>query len=128
MNLEFYGLRDDPFSDEPSADLFFNSKTHSAALDGLLSWSQSSTPIVLITGEKGSGKTLLSFKLADLLADCDESSCIYLSPGDNRLTMESLVGSVGKISHIQLSGEDEYDAYRIWSEVINHLSLSLIHI
>lgn len=63
MYQEHFSLREAPFSLTPDPDYFFNCSGHQQALNVLLVALQSGEGLVKITGEVGTGKTLLCRKL-----------------------------------------------------------------
>jgi type II secretory pathway predicted ATPase ExeA len=68
------GLIRDPFMTRPSPDLFFSSSVHRAAAGFVYSALKSGAPYILVTGDFGAGKTMLSLKLVRAL-----SPCVYMS-------------------------------------------------
>ena len=56
---QFFGLTDAPFSLAPNPRYLFESASHAHALQELASAIQRREPLVIVTGEIGSGKTLL---------------------------------------------------------------------
>jgi MSHA biogenesis protein MshM len=67
MYQHYYGLREKPFSLTPDTDFFYQSVTHQAALNVLLVAIKSGDGFIKVTGEVGTGKTLLCRKLLDTL-------------------------------------------------------------
>ena len=59
MYLEFFGLQDNPFTIAPDPRYFYLSQGHREALAHLLYGVKSDSGFVLLTGEVGTGKTLL---------------------------------------------------------------------
>jgi MSHA biogenesis protein MshM len=68
MYLEHFGMRDMPFSITPDTSYFYNSGSHQEALNVLLVALKSGEGFIKITGEVGTGKTLLCRKLLNILA------------------------------------------------------------
>ena len=56
---QFFGLNDAPFSLAPNPRYLFDSATHTAALDQLTTAIERREPLIVMTGEIGTGKTLL---------------------------------------------------------------------
>jgi len=59
MYLEYYGLKEAPFSITADSNLFFKSKSHREALSTVLYGIKERKGIILLTGEVGTGKTTL---------------------------------------------------------------------
>ncbi len=69
MYLEHFRMREPPFSLTPDTSFFFNHQGHREALNLLLIALRSGEGIIAITGEVGTGKTLLCRKLLNALGD-----------------------------------------------------------
>jgi len=67
MYEQYYGLKENPFSLTPDTDFFYRSVTHQEALNVLLVAIKSGDGFIKVTGEVGTGKTLLCRKLLDAL-------------------------------------------------------------
>jgi MSHA biogenesis protein MshM len=67
MYEQYYGLKEKPFSLTPDTDFFYRSVTHQEALNVLLIAIKSGDGFIKVTGEVGTGKTLLCRKLLDAL-------------------------------------------------------------
>ncbi|BAZ92573.1 type II secretory pathway, component ExeA [Thiohalobacter thiocyanaticus] len=70
MYLEHFGLREAPFNITPDTGFYYESPSHQEALNTLLVALRSGTGFIKVTGEVGTGKTLLCRKLLNSL---DES-------------------------------------------------------
>lgn len=77
MYLEHFGLNELPFSITPSTHLFFGSETSQEALNTLLVAVSMGEGFMKITGEVGTGKTMLCRKLLSSLSDEYEVAYIY---------------------------------------------------
>ena len=80
MYEQYYGLSEKPFSLTPDTDFYYQSYTHQGALNVLLVAIKSGDGFVKVTGEVGTGKTLMCRKLLDALepdykTDTPESFC-----------------------------------------------------
>ena len=72
MYEQYYGLSEKPFSLTPDTEFFYRSITHQEALNVLLVAIRAGDGFVKVTGEVGTGKTLLCRKLLDALEpECD---------------------------------------------------------
>lgn len=67
MYLEHFGMRETPFTLTPDTSFFYAYDSHVAALNTLLVAARSGDGFIMVTGEVGTGKTLLSRKLLDAL-------------------------------------------------------------
>lgn len=67
MYLEHFGFRETPFSITPDTSFYFDSPSHQEALNTLLVALRSGTGFIKVTGEVGTGKTLLCRKLLNVL-------------------------------------------------------------
>lgn len=65
----YYGLTEKPFNLTPDAEFYFGSITHESALDVLLVSIKNGDGFIKLTGEVGTGKTLICRKLLDILDD-----------------------------------------------------------
>ncbi len=73
MYLEHFGLNEAPFRITPHTDFFFAGANRGATLDALLYAVTEDEGIVKVSGEVGSGKTMLCRMLADRLPDSVET-------------------------------------------------------
>jgi general secretion pathway protein A len=90
----YWGLRDKPFRKTPDPRYLFLSETHEEALERLL-FAVEEMDLALLTGEVGSGKTLLTRALADRLGDRYEVGMILnprLSPRQFLKTVATELG------------------------------------
>lgn len=69
MYETYFGLKEPPFALTPDTGYFFNYKIHQEALNVLLVALRSGEGFLKVTGEVGTGKTLLCRKLLSLLGD-----------------------------------------------------------
>jgi MSHA biogenesis protein MshM len=67
MYEQYYGLSEKPFNLTPDTEFFYQSVTHKEALDVLLVAIRSGDGFIKVTGEVGTGKTLICRKLLDSL-------------------------------------------------------------
>jgi len=76
MYEDFYGLREKPFSLTPDTEYFYRCRGHQEALNVLLVALRNGEGFVRVTGEVGTGKTLLCRQLLKILQD--ECATAYL--------------------------------------------------
>lgn len=69
MYLQHFGLSEPPFTLTPDTDFFFNHGSHQEALNVLLVALQGGEGFIKVTGEVGTGKTLICRQLLNLLDD-----------------------------------------------------------
>ncbi|MEM7565541.1 MAG: AAA family ATPase, partial [Pseudomonadota bacterium] len=67
MYEQYYGLSEKPFSLTPDIDFFYQSSTHQEALNVLMVAVRSGDGFIKVTGEVGTGKTMLCRMLLDAL-------------------------------------------------------------
>lgn len=67
MYEQYYGLAEKPFSLTPDTEFFYQSVTHGEALDVLLIALRGGDGFIKVTGEVGTGKTLICRKLLNAL-------------------------------------------------------------
>jgi len=78
MYLEFFGLSEPPFSLTPDTAFYFNNPSHQEALNTLLVSLQMGEGFIKVTGEVGTGKTLLCRKLLRELAADERFFSAYI--------------------------------------------------
>ena len=90
MYCEYFGLRVPPFENTPDPGFFFNTPEHQEALASLLYAVQQRKGFVLLTGEVGTGKTLLSRVLLQQLDESVRTAVIT----NSRLSEIELLGQI----------------------------------
>jgi MSHA biogenesis protein MshM len=83
MYLQHFQLKEPPFTLTPDTDFFFNHGSHQEALNVLLVALKNGEGFIKVTGEVGTGKTLLCRKLLNLVDDSVVSAYIpnpFLNP------------------------------------------------
>ncbi len=80
MYLDYYGLRDEPFSITPDPRLIFFTARHREAMDHLLYGIRARKGFIQITGEVGSGKTTLCRALLEQLDPERYRTALVLNP------------------------------------------------
>lgn len=89
MYRDFYGLREKPFSKTPDPRFLYRSAKHAEAL-ARLQYAVDEQDMVLLTGEIGSGKTMLSRALIDSL-DASYFPVLIINP---RLSPSQLLRTI----------------------------------
>jgi MSHA biogenesis protein MshM len=92
MYLYHYGIRELPFSLTPNTNYFFGLPGHKEALEVLLTALKSGEGFIKVTGEVGTGKTLICRKLLNELPKHFVAAYIpnpYLSPSELRRAVAS---------------------------------------
>lgn len=79
MYKEFYLMQREPFASIPLPDLFYDSQMHKMAWQYLVQGLKKNEPILLVTGEYGTGKTLLCLKLLNLMQKNKISKIVFIS-------------------------------------------------
>ena len=76
MYEKYYGLTEKPFNLTPDTDFYYQSLTHQQALNVLMVSLNNGDGFIKLTGEVGTGKTLLCRKLLDMLDE--RFSTVYI--------------------------------------------------
>lgn len=84
--LEFFGLQEDPFRMTPDRNYYFPTKGHAALREVIRYGLQGDEGFIIVTGEIGTGKTLMLRLMMDDLPDRFETALI-LSPHLSRLEL-----------------------------------------
>lgn len=95
MYLQHFGLRELPFTLTPDTGFYFGHGSHQEALNVLLVALQSGEGFIKVTGEVGTGKTLLCRKLLNLLAEDAVTAYIpnpFLNPTALRMALADELG------------------------------------
>lgn len=108
MYLYHFGLRELPFSLTPNTNFYLPLQSHSEAMQVLLTALKTGEGFIKVTGEVGTGKTLLCRKLLNEIPDAFEVAYIpnpALSPEEMRYALASELGIKGlsRINQQQLS-------------------------
>lgn len=107
LYLEHFGLREPPFRITPHTDFFFSGANRGPTLDALIYAITQDEGIVKVSGEVGSGKTMLCRMLLECLPS--EVETLYLA--NPSLSRHEILGAIadelgipsqGKTSHAQL--------------------------
>jgi len=79
MYLEFYGLKEKPFSLTPDPQFLYLSESHRTAIDSLLYGIQQREGFMIVTGDIGTGKTTICRSLLDKLDRNVKTAVIFNS-------------------------------------------------
>jgi general secretion pathway protein A len=79
MYLDFYGLKEKPFSLTPDPQFLYLSESHRTAIDSLLYGIQQREGFMVVTGEIGTGKTTICRSLLDRLDKNVKTAVIFNS-------------------------------------------------
>lgn len=120
MYTQYFNMTEMPFALLPDTNFFYESDSYKEALNVLLVAIRSGEGFVKVTGEVGTGKTMLCRKLLNCL-DADNYITLYLpnpflSP--NQLRM-ALADELGVVYRHDVS--DEITSYRLLSDITNKL-------
>jgi general secretion pathway protein A len=77
MYLQYFNLKEEPFSVTPDPRFLFRSQWHETALQSLLYGISHRKGFLLLTGEIGTGKTTLCRELINRLGDATDLSVIF---------------------------------------------------
>src|SRR5688572_32167671 len=99
--LEHFGLREAPFRITPHTEFFFAGANRGATLEGLLYAVTAGEGLVKVSGEVGSGKTMLCRVLIERLPKNVET--IYL--GNPSFTRDEILYAVAEELKIEFSRE-----------------------
>jgi MSHA biogenesis protein MshM len=112
MYLEHFGLREAPFRITPHTEFFFSGADRGATLEALLYAITAGEGLVKVTGEVGSGKTMLCRVLMERLPDTVET--IYLAVPS--LTRDEMLVAIGSDLGIDTAGASTTRLVRMLQE------------
>ena len=95
MYLQHFGLSEPPFTLTPDTEFFFNHGAHREALNVLLVALQGGEGFIKVTGEVGTGKTLICRQLLKMLDDSYVTAYIpnpFLNPTALRMALAEELG------------------------------------
>ena len=113
--LEYYGLKEPPFSITPNPRFLFYSAKHREAFNHLLYGIRERKGFVQLTGEVGAGKTTLCRAMLEQLGD-KFSTALILNPV---LSADQLVKAIAMEFGLEVKGKDRLETV----EIINHFLL-----
>lgn len=112
MYLEHFGLREAPFRITPHTEFFFAGANRGATLEALLYAITAGEGMVKVTGEVGSGKTMLCRVLMERLPDSVET--IYLAVPS--LTRDEMLAAISSELGIPTAGANTTQLVRALQE------------
>ena len=115
MYVDFFALKEKPFSLTPDTQFFFNKQSHRLALNTMLGAVQNNEGFIKIVGEVGTGKTLLCRKLLSLLDG--QFKVIYIP--NSYLTPNELKGFVA--AEIGADFSIDMPAYQLMGSIYRRL-------
>jgi len=119
MYLSHFGLHELPFGLTPDTAFAFGTRSHQEALNTLLIAADSGEGFIKITGEVGTGKTLLCRRLLATLP-ADVVSC-YL-PNPNHTPRTLLLALAEELGHSLPAGGDEFGLLKKINDTLLHLA------
>ena len=120
MYLEHFGLHEDPFRITPHTEFFFAGAKRGAMLQALIYAITHDEGIVKVSGEVGSGKTMLCRMLLDQLPDDVET--VYLA--NPSLSREDILHAIADELKVELPPGREYQKLSILQERLLNLYAS----
>jgi type II secretory pathway predicted ATPase ExeA/cell division protein FtsN len=105
MYRTFYNIKFEPFSTIPSPDIFYDSGIHQDAWQYLEHGLSCLEPLLLITGDHGTGKTLLCLKLLRKLQQ--KNDCFYVYIPVPVYSYEFLLHEIARQLDIPVTTTDE---------------------
>jgi MSHA biogenesis protein MshM len=118
MYLDHFGLKESPFKITPVTDFFFPGANRAEILDALLYAITDSEGIIKVTGEVGSGKTMLCRMLLERHPDTVEA--VYLA--NPSLSREEMLYAIADGLNLNLEGQR---VNIILQTLQNHLELKI---
>jgi len=112
MYLEHFGLREAPFRITPHTEFFFSGANRGATLEALMYAITAGEGMVKVTGEVGSGKTMLCRVLMERLPEAVET--IYLAVPS--LTRDEMLASIASDLEIDTTGANTTKLVRALQE------------
>src|SRR5215212_5389091 len=114
--LQFYGLKEAPFTITPNPRFLYLSAKHREALNHLLYGIRERKGFVQLTGEVGAGKTTLCRALLEQLPPEQYSTALILNP---TLQPDQLMAAIATEFGLDVRGKDRFQILQI----LNHFLL-----
>jgi type II secretory pathway predicted ATPase ExeA len=114
LYLEHFGLREPPFRITPHTDFFFSGANRGPTLDALIYAITQDEGIVKVTGEVGSGKTMLCRMLLERLPENVET--LYLA--NPSLSRQEILGAIADELGIPTDGKATHSLTRALQDAL----------
>ncbi len=114
LYLEHFGLREPPFRITPDTDYFFTGANRGPTLEALIYAITQDEGIVKVSGEVGSGKTMLCRMLLERLPDNVET--LYLA--NPSLSREEIVGAIADELGVGAQGKATHSLMRALQDAL----------
>lgn len=114
LYLEHFGLREPPFRITPHTDFFFTGANRGPTLDALIYAITQDEGIVKVTGEVGSGKTMLCRMLLERLPDNVET--LYLA--NPSLSRQEILGAIADELGVPTDGKATHSLTRALQDAL----------
>jgi len=108
MYNAFFEFEENPFASKPDLAFFFRSKQHDASLRSLMFTVQSRMGLSSLTGEEGTGKTMLLECLRDTL-ESTQIQCAFLR--DSRISANRFFQTIASELDLQCQGTSAYQVF-----------------
>ncbi len=109
MQSDFYNFADDPFSETPNTRFYFSSITHQATIGELTQLIDSGAGFISITGEVGTGKSLIARYMINKYQKSASVAYLYWPI----LESKQLIGEINKEYKIPKSDDGFYMLERL---------------
>jgi len=103
MYTQFYGFSEEPFNDTPDPKFLFLAESHQTALDSLLFGINQGRGFISVSGEAGTGKTILIYQLLNRFEKQVKTVFIYLP----QITFEDLLKKILLELNLQVSEQNK---------------------
>ncbi len=103
MYTQFYSFSEEPFKDTPDPRFLFLTESHKKALDSMVYGINNKKGLILISGEVGTGKTILIHQLLNGLDKMIKTVFIY----HPKITFEDLLKTILLELNIPLAGQNK---------------------
>ena len=114
LYLEHFGLREPPFRITPHTDFFFTGANRGPTLDALIYAITQDEGIVKVTGEVGSGKTMLCRMLLERLPENVET--LYLA--NPSLSRQEILGAIADELGVPVEGKATHSLTRALQDAL----------